>query len=688
MLMTAPTRAIPITPAETTSDWPLFRGDAARTAATATPGPTGNLTPLWVFTSDARNPSNPIVAGDSVYVLGDDGILWALDRATGAQRWAVVLGGEYTDGYHSAPAFDGGMLYTGTATGMLLALDPATGAEHWRFATEDVIISPPLAANGVLYAGSNDGFVYAVDGKTGKLRWRADTGPIFAAATALAGDALYVGAADGTLFSLDAASGAERWKFTTGRRIKTSAVAAGIVYAPSGDGRLYALDAATGKQRWVSRDIGHPATVNNPAVLGNTVVVTIDNVGAFAYDAQSGAGLWERTDYAEGGISSAVIAGPVVYVSVHDKDFDTLDLKTGQTIATYELGRFAGAPAFAGGILHIFADDGKGYAFGAVSDFVAPPVPPPPVVGTMPNSAPLSQPPVSRLPSIGTLVRTISTGNGPSDPLRGPEGIAFNQDGSMYLVDALNDRIVVYDKSGALAKVIGRRGTGNGEFAFSNPDTGGFFGDLTFGPDGSLYVCDPFNAQVQRLAADGSHIATASVGEGALPSSIAIDPAVNRLFLSDLASGQVLVFSLDLEPNGAIGSGGNPTLFDTPFELATVDDGSLWVAEYDGNTFTHIGKDGTTQERIGRYGIADGRFAHMVGIAVDSTGYLYASDYGNGRVQVFHPDGTVIGMIGSKGEGDSQFRNPTYLAIGPDGLLFVSDEIANRVQVFSVELPS
>jgi outer membrane protein assembly factor BamB len=669
-------------------DWPLFRGDASRTAATTEPGPPGSLAPLWVFTSDAIYPSNPIVVGDSLFVLGGDDILWALDRASGAQRWAIVLGGSYSDGYHSVPAFAGGTLYCGSATGFLFAFDPATGAEKWRYPTGDVIISPPLAVDGVVYVGSNDGFVYAVDGASGTLRWKSDTGPIFAASPALAGDGLYVGADDGTLFCLDAATGAQRWTFATERKIKTSAVAGGIVYVPSGDGRLYALDTATGEQRWASADVG-PATVNNPSVLGDIVVVTIDNVGVFAFDAQTGAQRWERTDFADTGISSSVIAGDVVYVSVHDKDFDTLDLATGETIASYELGRFAGAPALADGVLYIFDDGGTGYAFAAAPAGVATPIPlPPPVVGTMPTSAPLSQLPEPGVPSVGTLVKTIAFANGSSDPLKGPEGIAFGQDGRMYLIDSLNDRIVVYDKTGNFLTTIGTTGTRDGEFAFSTPDKLGYAGDLTIGPDGSLYVCDFFNGRVQRLAADGNHLSTVGLGEGALPASAAVDTSAARLYISDIGSGQILLFDLDLAPLGALGPASAPVAFETPFELVVAGDGSLWIAEYDASAIKQVDSDGQQLARIGRYGVAGGRFIHTVGVAFDVHERIYAGDYGSGRIQIFDPNGKLIAVVGSKGAGDDQFSTPTYLAFGPDGLLYVSDDTANRVLVFSIQLPA
>jgi outer membrane protein assembly factor BamB len=685
----APVRTWAQTPPadDTGGDWPLFRGGPGRTAATAEAGPRGNLAPIWLFKSDAVNPSNPIVTTESLFVLGSDDILWSLDRETGAQRWAISLGSVYSGGYHTVPAFDNGALFTGSATGILFALDPNTGAEKWRFATGDVIISPPLAVDGVVFAGSNDGFVYAVAQATGKQIWKTNTGPIFAGAASYADGRLFIGANDGTFFCLDAATGAIKWTFSTTRRIKTAAVNGGIVFAPSGDGRLYALDAETGAQRWASPDIG-TFEVNNPSVLGPTVVSTIEQQNVSAYDVESGRQLWERTDLA-GGFSSPVIAADVVYVSVLDKDLATLDLATGQTLATYELGRFAGAPAVVGGVLYIVADDGAAYAFGPAPDGAATPVPlPPPVIGTMPTSAPLSELPAPGVPIVGSFVRAISTASGPSDVLKGPEGIAFGPDGRMYLIDAINDRIVSYDNEGTFLTTIGKGGKSAGEFAFHSEDGLAYWGDITIGPDASLYVTDPFNARIQQLDADGKPLQSFGPEGDFAPSGIGFEATAGRIYVSDFATNTVIAFDPDGTDHGPLGPSGTPAFFAVPLGIAVEGDDTVLVCENDDSLVTRSDLDGTKIATIGRYGIADGRFRQTVDVVRDAQGRIYVTDYFGGRVQVFDADGTVIGVIGGPGKGDGQFSNPTYLAFGPDGLLYVSDDTAHRVLVFSVALPS
>jgi outer membrane protein assembly factor BamB len=97
------------------------------------------------------------------------------------------------------------MVYLGSSDQYIYALDAATGAQRWRFQTGDRIVSAPTVTNGVVYVASteSDHHVYALDAKTGALRWRYEiSGPYFApvAANGLA----YVASSDGFLYALNA----------------------------------------------------------------------------------------------------------------------------------------------------------------------------------------------------------------------------------------------------------------------------------------------------------------------------------------------------------------------------------------------------------------------------------------------------------------------------------------------------
>jgi outer membrane protein assembly factor BamB len=138
---------------------------------------------LWSFDAGAPIASSPAVAGDLVIVGTYDGRFVALDARTGAVKWKLSTGPllpfpwghESGDRYTSSPTIVNDVALFGAGDGCLYAVDVATGKQRWRVPTDGRIRTSPAMANGVVFATSFDGRVYAFDLSTGKERWRYDT---------------------------------------------------------------------------------------------------------------------------------------------------------------------------------------------------------------------------------------------------------------------------------------------------------------------------------------------------------------------------------------------------------------------------------------------------------------------------------------------------------------------------------
>lgn len=234
-------------------DVPMFRGNAARTGEMPGPGPdpTNGVKIRWQFAAGGDVLSSPAVVESVVYVgtsvLEGDGTLYALDAATGTERWRFATGERI-----GSPAVADGAVYVGGKDGNLYALDGATGTERWRLYIGDyIVISSPPVVDGIVYVGSASPMsnvednVYAVDAETAAERWRFATVGGFTS-PAVADGVVYVGGNDGNVYALDAATGAERWRFAIGDFVVISSppVVDGVVYVGSGDGNVYALEAA------------------------------------------------------------------------------------------------------------------------------------------------------------------------------------------------------------------------------------------------------------------------------------------------------------------------------------------------------------------------------------------------------------------------------------------------------------
>ncbi len=93
----------------------------------------------------------------------------AVDAATGELKWYFTTKGDPW----CSPAVSNGVVYIGATGGFFYALDAASGAEKWRLqtakqiATQDArfdggVVSSPVVAGGVVYFGGLDGKLYAV----------------------------------------------------------------------------------------------------------------------------------------------------------------------------------------------------------------------------------------------------------------------------------------------------------------------------------------------------------------------------------------------------------------------------------------------------------------------------------------------------------------------------------------------
>ena len=138
----------------------------------------------------------------------------------------------------------GGVVVVGGRDGFLYAVDRATGKERWNFDHQiSWVVSSPAIAGGRAVIGSSDGrFIHAVDLATGKEAWRTRTESNALPSPAVAGEVVVSGDAAGNILGLDLASGRELWRVATGEAVHSSPLLReGKVFIGSDDGKLYAL---------------------------------------------------------------------------------------------------------------------------------------------------------------------------------------------------------------------------------------------------------------------------------------------------------------------------------------------------------------------------------------------------------------------------------------------------------------
>lgn len=261
------------------------------------------------------------------------------------------------------------------------------------------------------------------------------------------------------------------------------------------------------------------------------------------------------------------------------------------------------------------------------------------------------------------IIRTLPGINGDGAPaatatLAGPTGLAFGQDGSLYVAERDGERVRRIDPSGRITTVAGN-------------------GVIGFGGDGGSAV-----------AAELDH-----------PTAIALDGSGN-LFIADSKNNRVRRVDRGGRITTVAGSGtpgfggdGGPAtaaMLNEPAGLAIDRDGAVLVADSKNSCVRRIDADGviktiaghkTDDDRGGFAGDGGQATAALLGwpqgIAVDGSGSIYIADPLNGRVRRVDRRGVITTAAG----GDiTALAFPIAVVADVQGYIYIADLLAQRVR--------
>lgn len=262
----------------------------------------------------------------------------------------------------------------------------------------------------------------------------------------------------------------------------------------------------------------------------------------------------------------------------------------------------------------------------------------------------------------------------------GPNGVACDALGNVYVADQYNHRVQKFDARGRHLASWGAYGSGNGQFV---QPTG-----VAVDAAGNLYVVDYGNHRLQKLSAAGAYLGQwgglgSGNGQFNSPQGVAIDPA-GRVLVADTGNHRVQVFTAGgafISAWGVLGDGDNQ--FQSPNAIAVDGKGRVFVADYGNHRLEIFSEPGVYEDQWGGYGFLPGQFNFPSGVAVDALGFVYVVDRENHRLQKLSSAGTYVGEWGGFGIGEGQFVNPTHVAVDAAGNVVVSDYNNQRVQRFS-----
>ena len=225
--------------------------------------------------------------------------------------------------------------------------------------------------------------------------------------------------------------------------------------------------------------------------------------------------------------------------------------------------------------------------------------------------------------------------------------------------------------------------------------------NLEVAPDGSLYVLDTGNHRVLHLSPEGSLLNTwgefgSQESGGALPGTfnepwgIAVSPE-GEIYVADTWNHRIQKFTAEGEfliSWGQFGQRETPNSFWGPRDVAVDKNGHVYVADTGNKRIVVFNTEGQFIVEFGDVGFADGQFDEPSGLALDGDGNLYVADTWNQRVQVFSPDNNGLAQVfltkwDVEGWYGQSLDNKPYLTIDQDGLVYASDPELSRIIVYN-----
>lgn len=138
-------------------------------------------------------------AADRVFVGALNGLRLCVRLADGKALWRSQ---EQAPGaaVFASPALAASAVIYGSRSRNVYALDPATGRQRWAFTTRGDVDSSPVVAGGMVWFGDDSGQLYGLSLATGKQAWRFRAGGAIKASPAVSQGRLVIGVSDGALY--------------------------------------------------------------------------------------------------------------------------------------------------------------------------------------------------------------------------------------------------------------------------------------------------------------------------------------------------------------------------------------------------------------------------------------------------------------------------------------------------------
>jgi len=281
-------------------------------------------------------------------------------------------------------------------------------------------------------------------------------------------------------------------------------------------------------------------------------------------------------------------------------------------------------------------------------------------------------------------LRTLLTGSAAREGIgfAKPFDVAVHQ-GRIYVTDTVHRTVIALDFPNADSFVIGDKG-----------DDGDLHKPLGIAIDdaGTVYVVDASLRGVQVYGQKGDFQRRIDVsGWAERPAGVDVAPDGSRLFVVDTGGVEsdehhvLIVNAVDGKLIRKIGiRGKRDGELNLPRDVHLGPNGLLYVTDGGNFRVQSFTQDGTHVRSWGQPGRRLGQFSRPKGISVDPQGNVYVVDAAFGNFQIFNADGELLMFVGDRSTTPqpAKYMLPAGIDVDDDGRIYLVDQFFRKLDVF------
>jgi len=262
-----------------------------------------------------------------------------------------------------------------------------------------------------------------------------------------------------------------------------------------------------------------------------------------------------------------------------------------------------------------------------------------------------------------------------------PSDLSVAPNGDIYLVDGVNNRIIVTGSDGRWKFDFGSYGSGKGQFKFPL--------GIDIDTAGEVYVADTGNHRIQVFDLQGNFLylfSTSTLSDRAPsdPVDVLFCPVNAYIYVSDNDNHRIKVFNRKGRAQFHWGDFGEDYgYFRYPGIMALNKYNEILVVDVLNTRLQKFTPSGQFLADIGTWGVTEGKLFRPKGVAVDRRGRIFISDSYMGVIQVFNDTGRVLGVLCRDGR-IRRLTTPVGMAFDREGRLLIVEMRANKITVLKV----